>query len=78
MKTKPPKMRAVIIRGISLVGLAILIAWEVWKAGDMLTSLKGLSYRACFLTRYLSLDKQTMYQVIGRFVFNFRRCFLYI
>ena len=46
MKTKPPKMRAVIIRGISLAGLALLIAWEVWKAGDMLTSLKGLLYQA--------------------------------
>ena len=41
VKSKPVKMRAVVIRSISLVGLIVLIAWEVWKAGDMLTSLKG-------------------------------------
>ena len=44
MQIKTVTMRALAIRAVSLLGLICLISWEVWKAGDMFSTLKGLLF----------------------------------
>ena len=47
LQRQPIKMRALALRCVSLFGLVVLIGWEVWKAGDMVTTIRG-KRQICF------------------------------